>query len=254
MKTKGFTLIELLVIIAIIAILAAMLLPALEKARKKAEQAACMNNLKQLYVALSMYWNDWDDRIIPAWLGAPPGGLAPQPQPFRPAICELLYVNKYISNTDICRCPAWGFKRVRYPYERNLTWGWTGGGYYTYPSLPNPLISGAGQFLFVFDYGFNGMWPGQGAGFGDWSKKVRDVQRPSQIIAMSEANVSGYLDNAYYDYTFAAFQRPVKNPSSYYGQPWKLPLHLSGFNYLFFDGHVEFLTVDQASDLKYWIP
>jgi len=47
----GFTLIELLVVVAIIAILAAILLPALSKAREKARQAVCMNNLKQI-----RYW------------------------------------------------------------------------------------------------------------------------------------------------------------------------------------------------------
>ncbi len=55
----AFTLIELLVVIAIIAILAAMLLPALAKAKAKAKQSACINNLKQMGIGLTMYVGDF---------------------------------------------------------------------------------------------------------------------------------------------------------------------------------------------------
>ena len=72
-QKQGFTLIELLVVIAIIAILAAMLLPALSKAKSKAQGIACLSNMKQLDLAWMLYTGDSNENLPPNAAGAGQG-------------------------------------------------------------------------------------------------------------------------------------------------------------------------------------
>lgn len=95
MRKKGFTLIELLVVIAIIAILAAILLPVFARARENARRTQCINNLKQIGMAVMQYTQDYDEKL-------------PQTQWTPPNWNYLLLttISPYLKSTAVLGCPS----------------------------------------------------------------------------------------------------------------------------------------------------
>ena len=226
-RKSAFTLIELLVVIAIIAILAAMLLPALAKAKSKAKQTACINNNKQIGLALIMYSGDYQQY---------PGSYSAPPQGKNCYVWMTRILSLMGNNHNAFSCPgapadfAWDTN-----YNKTLGGTAEDGSYSAYIVTPTSRFSlGYNDWGLLNvsseNMGLGGDVIGQYA-FGPVKESM--IKRPSDMIAL--ADVRGAENAALLD--FSANLDPT---DPHFGwTEWPSNRHNYRADVLFADGHVD---------------
>jgi prepilin-type N-terminal cleavage/methylation domain-containing protein/prepilin-type processing-associated H-X9-DG protein len=243
--TRGaFTLVEMIVVVAIIALLAAILLPALGRARQKARQATCQNNLKQIFVALKSYMDDENEAILTGTCNAGKNNLNWYQEIVRRGY--LIEPLVFICPSDVLRC-TFAFDTTS-PAMGNAGAQCTGGTPGASPTVSLPdgrqfnLNTGGSSYGINFDLRVDTTLNVQSGPL-----VLGKVMLHSKTAFVTECAVPWFADSNTVDSQIVGTPRGIATGSPLFEYVNNTRYHDRGNNVLYLDGHVSYLAINELS-------
>lgn len=227
MRRRGFTLVEVLVVVAIIAMLAAILLPSLQRSRAQARAVVCLSNMRQLGVAVHMYAQSYQGRLITYGISEDTGRVDPERAWF-------LTMRREYGDRLVARCPD----------DRSIHW--------TEPVSVDESEFEPGEpvpangFKRRVSYGVNDYVTGTLGEPYDHYNLLHRIKRPATTVVFVEMAEEGKFASADHIHASNWFSSPRRLA----GEQMAFDRHMGRANYVFADAHAASHFFEQTYKIR----